>query len=136
MRKELKEIEKKLTDNGWTLSVPARDDEISEYVKNYNNGENVIGIEIALKPCSLGVYGHYGIGCIQIAKFEADTPYIRDDLRRMQQLFAEAERDLIKAGIPFRPTYGFSNYLEYNLEKNLDLRKKYNLDQDEKEDWE
>ncbi len=64
MRKELKEIEKKLTDNGWTLSVPARDDEMSEYVKNYNNGENVIGIEIALEPCSLGVYGRYGIGCV------------------------------------------------------------------------
>ena len=40
MRKELKEIEKKLTDNGWTLSVPARDDEMSEYMKNYNNGKN------------------------------------------------------------------------------------------------
>ncbi len=135
MRKELKEIEKKLTDNGWTLSVPARDGEMSEYVKNYNNGENVIGIEIALEPCSLGVYGHYGIGSIQIVKFEADMPYIRDDLRRMQQLITEAERDLIKAGIPFRPTYGFSNCLEYNLGENLDLRKKYNLDQYEKEDW-
>ena len=53
----------------------------------------------------------------------------------MQQLIAEAERDLIKAGIPFRPTYGFSNCLEYNLGENLDLRKKYNLDQYEKEDW-
>lgn len=136
MRKELKEIEKNLTDNGWTLSVPAKDGEMSEYVKNYNNGKNVIGIEIALEPCSLGVYGYYGIGCIQIVKFEADMPYIRDDLRRMQQLIAEAEHDLIKAGIPFRPTYGFSNCLEYNLGENLDLRKKYNLDQYEKEDWE
>ena len=135
MRKELKEIEKKLIDNGWTLSVPAKDDDMAEYVKNYNNGENVIGIEIALEPCSLGVYGHYGIGSIQIVKFEADMPYIRDDLRRMQQLIAEAERDLIKAGIPFRPTYGFINCLEYNLGENLDLRKKYNLDQYEKEDW-
>lgn len=135
MRKELKEIEENLIDNGWTLSVPAKDDEMSEYVKSYNDGENVIGIEIALEPCSLGVYGHYGIGCIKIVKFEADMPYIRDDLRRMQQLIAEAERDLIKAGIPFRPTYGFSNCLEHNLGKNLDSRKGYNLDQYEKEDW-
>lgn len=134
MRKELKEVEKNLTSDGWTLSVPAKEDEMSVYVKNYNNGENVIGIEIALEPCSLGVYGHYGIGCIQIVKFEADMPYISDDLRRMQQLISEAERDLVKAGIPFRPTYGFSNFLEHNLGENLDLRKKYNLDQYEEED--
>lgn len=134
MKKELKEIEKNLTDNGWILSVPAKEDEVSEYVKSYNDGKNVIGIEIALEPCSLGVYGYYGIGCIQIVKFEEDMPYIRDDLKRMQQLITEAERDLVKAGIPFRPTYGFSNCLEYNLGENLDLRKKYNLDQYEEED--
>ena len=33
MRKELKEIENNLIKSGWTLSVPARDDEMSEHAK-------------------------------------------------------------------------------------------------------
>ena len=135
MRKELKEIEKKLTDNGWTLSVPARDDEMSEYVKNYNNGENVIGIEIALESCSLGVYGRYGIGCVQIIKYEQNMPYIRDDIRNMQRLINKTERELLQAGIPFRPTYLFGDCTEGMLGDNLDLRDKYHLDEYEKEDW-
>lgn len=135
MRKELKEIEKKLTDNGWTLSVPARDDEMSEYVKNYNNGENVIGIEIALEPCSLGVYGRYGIGCVQIIKYEQNMPYIRDDIKNMQRLINKTERELLQAGIPFRPTYLFCDCTEGMLGDNLDLRDKYHLDEYEKKDW-
>lgn len=135
MRKELKEIEKKLADNGWTLSVPARDGEMSEYVKNYNNGENVIGIEIALESCSLGVYGRYGIGCVQIIKYEQDMPYIRDDIRNMQRLISKTERELLQAGIPFRPTYLFCDCTEGILGDNLDLRDKYHLDEYEKEDW-
>ena len=135
MRKELKEIERRLTDNGWTLSVPARDDEMSEYVKNYNNGENVIGIEIALEPCSLGVYGRYGIGCVQIIKYEQNMPYIRDDIKNMQMLINKAERELLQAGIPFRPTYLFGDCTEVMLGDNLDLRDKYHLDEYEKEDW-
>ena len=134
MRKELKEIEKILNDNGWVLSVPARDDEMSEYVKNYNNGENVIGIEIALESCSLGVYGHYGIGCVQLVKFEQDPPYIRDDIRSMQRLISNAERELLQAGVPFRPTYLFWDCTEDLLGDNLDLREKYHLDEYEKED--
>ncbi len=39
MRKELTEIEKNLIKNGWTLSVPARDDEMSEYVKKTTTTE-------------------------------------------------------------------------------------------------
>ena len=85
VRTELKEIEKKLTENGWVLSVPATEGEMAEYVRSYNNGDNVIGIEIALEPCSLGCYGHYGIGCVQIVKFESDMPYIRDDIKRMNE---------------------------------------------------
>lgn len=135
MRKELEEIEKKLTDNGWTLSVPARDGEMSEYVKNYNNGENVIGIEIALEPCSLGVYGRYGIGCVQIIKYEQNMPYIRDDIKSMQRLINKTERELLQAGIPFRPTYLFCDCTEGMLGDNLDLRDKYHLDEYEKEDW-
>lgn len=135
MRKELEEIEKKLTDNGLTLSVPARDDEMSEYVKNYNNGENVIGIEIALEPCSLGVYGRYGIGCVQIIKYEQNMPYIRDDIKNMQRLINKTERELLQAGIPFRPTYLFCDCTEGMLRDNLDLRDKYHLDEYEKEDW-
>lgn len=135
MRKELKEIERKLIDDGWTLSVPARDDEMSEYVKNYNNGENVIGIEIALEPCSLGVYGRYGVGCVQIIKFEQSMPYIRDDIRRMQSLINNTERELLQAGIPFRPTYLFGDCTEGLLGDNFDLRGKYHLNEYEKEDW-
>ena len=135
MRKELKEIEKKLTDNGWTLSVPARDDEMSEYIKNYNNGENVIGIEIALESCSLGVYGRYGVGCVQIIKYEQNMPYIRDDIKNMQKLINKTERELLQAGIPFRPTYLFCDCTEGMLGDNLDLRDKYHLDEYEKEDW-
>ena len=135
MRKELEEIEKKLTGNGWTLSVPARDGEMSEYVKNYNNGENVIGIEIALEPCSLGVYGRYGIGCVQIIKYEQNMPYIRDDIKSMQRLINKTERELLQAGIPFRPTYLFCDCTEGMLGDNLDLRDKYHLDEYEKEDW-
>lgn len=134
MRKGLEEIEKKLTGNGWTLSVPARDGEMSEYVKNYNNGENVIGIEIALEPCSLGVYGRYGIGCIQIIKYEQNMPYIRDDIKNMQRLINKTERELLQAGIPFRPTYLFCDCTEGMLGDNLDLRDKYHLDEYEKED--
>lgn len=134
MRKELEEIEKKLTDNGWTLLVPARDGEMSEYVKNYNNGKNVIGIEIALEPCSLGVYGRYGIGCVQIIKYEQNMPYIRDDIKNMQRLINKTERELLQAGIPFRPTYLFCNCTEGMLGDNLDLRDKYHLDEYEKED--
>lgn len=136
MREELREIEKKLVDNGWVLSVPAKEEEMAEYVKSYNNGENVVGIEIALDKCSLGCYGHYGIGCIQLVKYEADMPYIRDDFRRMQEIIYEAEKDLIKAGIPFRPTYAFSQCTEHYLGENLQLREQYHLNEYEKEDWE
>ncbi len=136
MRKELREIEKHLIENGWVLSAPAKDDEMSEYVKSYNNGENVIGIEIALEPCSLGVYGRYGVGCVQLVKFEQDMPYIRDDIRRMQTLINNAERELLKARIPFRPTYLFGDCTESLLGDNLDLREKYHLEKYEKEDWE
>lgn len=136
MRKECEEIEKILIENGWTLSVPAKDDEMSEYVKNYNNGENVIGIEIALESCSLGVYGRYGIGCIQIIKYEQNMPYIRDDIKNMQRLINKTERELLQAGIPFRPTYLFCDCTECMLGDNLDLRDKYHLDEYEKEDIE
>ncbi len=135
LRKELKEIERLLIENGWVLSVQAKDDEMTEYVKNYNNGENVIGIEIALDPCSLGVYGRYGMGCVQIIKFEQDMPYIRDDIRRMQTLINNAERELLKTGVPFRPTYLFGDCSEVLLGDNLDLREKYHLAEYEKEDW-
>ena len=137
MRKEVsKKIEKQLAENGWTLSVPAKEDEMAEYVKSYDHGENVIGIEIALAPCSLGVYGSYGIGCVQIIKFEQDLPYIREDIKRMQELIFNAEDDLLKASIPFRPTYGFGRRLEHSLQRNLDLRERYHLDQYENEDQE
>ena len=132
MRAECKEIEKILIENGWTLSVPAKEGEMSEYVKNYD--DNVIGIEIALEPCSLDCYGRYGVGCVQLVKFEADMPYIRSDFERMYELIYKAEHDLIKIGVPFRPTYGFGNCIEYLIGKNLDLREKYHLDQYEKED--
>lgn len=132
LRNEFKEIEKHLNENGWTLSVPATEGEMTEYVKKYD--DNVIGIEIALEPCSLDCYGRYGVCCVQIVKFETDMPYIRSDLARMYELIYRAELDLIKIGVPFRPTYGFGKSTEYLLGKNLDLREKYHLEQYERED--
>lgn len=135
MRKELKEIEKLLVENGWTLSAPAKEGEMSEYVKAYNNGENVVGIEIALEPCSLDCYGRYGVGCVQIVRYEQDMPYIRDDIRQMQNLLKNAERELLKVGIPFRPTYLFCDCTEGMLGDNVALRERYHLAEYEKEDF-
>ena len=136
MREEMKKIHNRLIENGWVLSVPAKEGEMAEYVKNYNNGENVMGIEIALDACSLGCYGRYGIGCVQIIKFEQEMPYIRDDIRNMQNLIKRTERELLEAGIPFRPSYLFVDCTETMLNDNIDLRDKYHLMQYEKEDWE
>ena len=133
MREELKTIEKILRDNGWTQAAPTKPDEMTEFVKPYY--ENVIGIEIALEPTSLGCYGHYGVGCVQLVKYEADMPYIRSDFNRMKELIEQAEYDLVKIGVPFRPTYGFGKCTEYLLGENLTLREKYDLHQYEKEDW-
>lgn len=132
MMVQFEEIDKNLRKNGWIPSVLEKEDELGEYVKNYGN--NVIGIEICLDTCSLGVYGRYGVCSVQIIKYEYNMPYIKDDIRRMQQLFEDAERDLLKAGVPFRPTYGFSGQcLESRLHDNLDLRSKYQMDKLEQE---
>lgn len=133
MRKEFKEIDKILKENGWVQTVAASEDEMSEFVKAY--GDNTIGIEIALNPCSIGVYGNYGVCSVMLCKFANKMPYIRDDLKWMQELICKAENELIKVGVPFRPTYGFGTHLEHNLGENLKLREKYHLDQYEKEDF-
>lgn len=134
MRPELRQIDELLAVNGWVLSVPAKEGEMSEYVRQYPDG-NVIGIEIALEDLSLGCYGHYGVGSVQIVKFQYDPPYIREDMRQMVKLIDNAEQDLLKAGIPFRPTYGFGKNLEFSLGDNLELRDKYHLKELEEIDW-
>lgn len=134
MREELKEVEKLLVKNGWTLSVPAKDNEMTEYVKAYDNGWNVVGIEIALEPCSLGCYGRYGVGCVQVVKYEQDMPYMRFDLGQMQNLIKNAERELLEIGVPFRPTYLFCDCTEKLLGDNIKLREKYRLNECEEED--
>ena len=134
MREELKEIEKILQKNGWVQAAPTQPDEMTEFVKNTAD-DDVVGIEIALEKTSLPCYGRYGIGCIQIVKYGQPAPYIRDDIRNMEKIILDAEKELLNIGVPFRPTYGFGFALENNLGRNLDLREKYNLDQFEKEDW-
>ena len=124
-KKEARKIERALQKNGWTQSVVAREGEMAEYIKAY--GDTVVGIEIALEPGSLNCYGYYGVGCVQIVKYETGFPYIRDDLRTMREYIESAECELLKIGVPFRPTYGFGRDLEYNLGRNDDLRRKYNL---------
>ena len=133
MRDELREVKKILKDNGWVQTVEPAEGEMAEFVKGY--GDNTVGIEIALHKCSRDCYGSYGVGCIQICRFEAPMPYIRDDLRQMQRLICDAEKELVKIGVPFRPTYGFGECLEYLLGKNIELREKYNLAVYEKEDF-
>lgn len=135
MRKEFKEIDKILKENGWVQTVTPNEDEdiMSEYVKAYE--ENTIGIEIALEPGSLWVGERYGVYCVQIYHFQYKMPYSRDDIKWMQELIYKAENELIKIGVPFRPTYGFGTCLEHNLGVNLELREKYHLDQYEKEDF-
>ena len=134
MREFANKIDKILRDNGFVQSVVPKEGgiaEMAEYVKNYY--DNVMGIEIALEPCSLDCYGYYGVGCVQIVKYENDAPYIRDDIRRMQELIFETEKELVKLKVPFRPTYGFGKNTECYLGKNLDLREEYKLTKYEKE---
>jgi len=135
MKSELKEIEKILLNLGWIQSnSPSPDDDImdtTEFVKSYYG--NTIGIEVALEDFSLDCYGRYGVCSVYIVKYDQSFPYLRDDIKRMQNLIQDVEIELITNDVPFRPTYAFIKNTEHYIGVNLDLRDKYNLDEYEKE---
>ena len=137
MRTELKKIENILLKSGWVQSTtPSPDDDImntTEFIKAYY--EDTVGIEVALEPFSLDCYGRYGVCSVFIVKYGQPFPYLRDDINYMNKLIQNAEVELIANGIPFRPNYAFMKNTEHYLDKNLDLRTEYHLDDYEKEDW-
>ena len=121
-----------LLNNGWICIRSDIKDEMDEYVLSSQG--NTVGIEIALDAHALGCYGYYGVCSVNITAWEYSPPYIRDDLSSMLDLIYKTEWDLLKLGIPFRPTYAFGKHTEHQLGLNLDLRKKYELDKYENED--
>ena len=115
--------------NGWTFCGIQNDEE--KYVKDFD--DITMLVEIELTPESLGAYGYYGIGCLHIMRFNHEPPYMKHDIKVMLDAFSEAETDLLKMNVPFRANYVFQSYNEHHLCMNLDLRKKYDLYNLEKE---
>ncbi len=135
MRKEFEQIDKILRENGWISSNQPEYSELSEYIKSYDKGDNVVGIEVALDRDALGAYGFYGICGVNLTRFRSPMPYGKDDIKEMGRIIGRAEEELLKIEVPFRPTYAFSSAIEHHLGVNLDLRDKYNLQHYEDEDW-
>ena len=139
MREELKKIEEILLNNGWNLMSPSRKEHNdapypAEYFKTYE-GNRKVSIEVALVPDDLACYWYYGVCSVQIFEFY-NPPFARGDLRDMIALLDKTEQELLDAGVPFRPDYGFGSKLEGSLGRNLELRAKYHLSEFERWDVE
>lgn len=124
------EIIKILTENGWEhtrkVELGKGLGEMDLFTKEHPGIE--IGIEVALLPDSYCCYGWYGVCGVHINKCDFGFPYLRDDLIEMQEAISNAEVELLKIGVPFRPTYAFATYTEHNLGENLRLRKEHRLE--------
>ena len=128
------EISRLLTNSGWKLTEANEGKDDSCIFQKRRDPKVIMQLDIVLTPEALAAYEHYGINCLEIAQYTYDFPLYIDDIRDMQKLIETTEGELLKTGIPFRPNYGFLGPgLERNLERNISLRKRFALDELERE---
>ncbi len=89
---------------------------------------------VAQAPDHLAVNGHYGVLWLEAADYECSGPYSEDDLQDMIYALHKAEDNLLTIGMPFCPDYTFYKDNGNRKKKNEKLRRKYNLEEEERKD--
>ena len=94
---------------------------------------------IAERPNSLMINGHYGVSWLSVEYEYQDRPLTYADLEDMMEAINCAEKNLLAIGIPFQDNktfHGTQEEIEEKIKRNTELRKQWNIDEIEANNWE
>jgi hypothetical protein len=137
MIQEDKQFEAAVTEilgrTGWTLTEKGTGTNYDTYEISLNLVR--IRIEAALTEEQASELGYFGICALYIQGYGREE-ILSGDIERMTAAMDTAERNLLSAGIPFRPDYRFTRTLVWGsgrkYEINEELRTRYHLEEAEK----
>lgn len=121
--------------NGWSWLT--EDEHIDYYVfqaKFLGTYTSTVSAIVSDNVTHLSHHTNYGVIWLE-AEYECDLPYSVDDMEDMLHAIDLAEKNLLLIGMPFTPDYKFQHDQAYRKRRNERLRKMYNLEEREKEDW-
>lgn len=123
-----------LTSNAWEFIVDHDNTDYSKYkAKFLCSYEITCYAHITERKSQLKHSGSYGVAWID-AEHENEAPYNLTMLREMGNAILMAEDNLLLVGIPFCYDYSFHGRNAANKKRrNESLRRKYNLDEEEKQ---
>ena len=127
-------------ENGWSWNTT--DDDWAE--KDYFEYTNTFSIDYeakvtAIVSCNgnhLKHHGHYGILWLEVSDYECGDHYSVDELKDLINLLDIVEKHLLTIGMPFVPDYEFMSNKANRRRRNEKLRKLFDLEAKEKEDYE
>lgn len=94
---------------------------------------------IAERPESIMVSGHLGVSWMAVEYEYQDRPLTVSDLEDMIAAVNCAEKNLLAIGIPFQDNknfHGTQEEIDEKIKRNNELRKQWNLDEIEANNWE